>query len=163
MNILVPNLGSTSLKYRILEMPSEVELAAGKLERVRDYREAIGTIQTGSVQRGGVQGSPCWPRYRGTFLIDDGVMRALEEFLPAAPAHKHLSHRHPRLPGIDAGARRRWPHSRPNSSRDAGLGAGIRRAGGVARSRCGAPRISRGVARVHRRAAAAMLWSRCGW
>ena len=46
MNILVPNLGSTSLKYQILEMPSERKLAAGKLERVCDYRGAIGQIRT---------------------------------------------------------------------------------------------------------------------
>ena len=49
MNILVPNLGSTSLKYQILEMPSEAALASGKLERVRDYREAVAQIQTGTV------------------------------------------------------------------------------------------------------------------
>ena len=41
LNILVPNLGSTSLKYHILEMPSERVLARGKLERVQDYRQAI--------------------------------------------------------------------------------------------------------------------------
>ena len=92
MNILVPNLGSTSLKYRILEMPSEAELAAGKLERVRDYRQAIGAIQTGAVPIDAVAFKAVHggPRYRGTFLIDDGVMRALEEFLPAAPAHNAI-------------------------------------------------------------------------
>ncbi len=92
MNILVPNLGSTSLKYRILEMPSEAELAAGKLERVRDYREAIGAIQTGPVPIHAVAFKAVHggPRYRGTFLIDDGVIAALEEFLPAAPAHNAI-------------------------------------------------------------------------
>jgi len=30
------------------------------------------------------------PKYRGTFPIDDGVIRALEEFLPAAPAHNKI-------------------------------------------------------------------------
>ena len=92
MNILVPNLGSTSLKYRILEMPSEAELAAGKLERVRDYREAIGAIQAGSIPIHAVafKAVHAGPRYRGTFLIDDGVMGALEEFLPAAPAHNAI-------------------------------------------------------------------------
>ena len=49
MNLLIPNLGSTSLKYQILEMPSEATLAKGWLERVRDYREAIAQIQTGPV------------------------------------------------------------------------------------------------------------------
>jgi acetate kinase len=92
MNILVPNLGSTSLKYRILEMPSEAELAAGKLERVRDYRQAIAAIQTGPVPINAVAFKAVHggPRYRGTFLIDDAVMAALEEFLPAAPAHNAI-------------------------------------------------------------------------
>ena len=30
MNVLVPNLGSTSLKYQILEMPGERSLAKGR-------------------------------------------------------------------------------------------------------------------------------------
>jgi acetate kinase len=38
MNLLIPNLGSTSLKYQILEMPSETVLAKGRLERVTNYR-----------------------------------------------------------------------------------------------------------------------------
>ena len=50
MNILVPNLGSTSVKYQILEMPAEVALAKGRIERVRDYREAIARIQTDTVR-----------------------------------------------------------------------------------------------------------------
>jgi acetate kinase len=92
MNILVPNLGSTSLKYQIIEMPSEASLASGKLERVRDYREAIAQIQTGSVPIDAVafKAVHAGPRYRGTFLIDDGVIAALEEFLPAAPAHNAI-------------------------------------------------------------------------
>jgi acetate kinase len=92
MNILVPNLGSTSLKYQILEMPAEVELARGRLERVRDYREAIAQIRTGSVSIDAVAFKAVHggPRYRGTFVIDDGVVAALEEFLPAAPAHNAI-------------------------------------------------------------------------
>jgi acetate kinase len=92
MNILVPNLGSTSLKYQILEMPSEAPLASGKLERVQNYREAIAQIQTGSVPIHAVafKAVHAGPRYRGTFLIDDDVIGALEEFLPAAPAHNSI-------------------------------------------------------------------------
>ena len=40
MNLLIPNLGSTSLKYQILRMPSETVLGKGRLERVADYRDA---------------------------------------------------------------------------------------------------------------------------
>ena len=36
VNLLIPNLGSTSLKYQILEMPSETVLAKGRLERVSE-------------------------------------------------------------------------------------------------------------------------------
>ena len=92
MNILVPNLGSTSLKYQILEMPAERVLAKGRFERVQDYREAIRQIQTGdavidAVAFKAVHGGP---KYRGTFRIDAGVLAALEEFLPAAPAHNAI-------------------------------------------------------------------------
>ena len=30
------------------------------------------------------------PQYRGTFVVDDGVMAALRQFLPAAPAHNAI-------------------------------------------------------------------------
>jgi acetate kinase len=92
MNILVPNLGSTSVKYQILEMPAEVALAQGRIERVRDYREAIAQIQTGAVRVDAVAFKAVHggPRYRGTFRIDDNVIAALEEFLPAAPAHNAI-------------------------------------------------------------------------
>jgi acetate kinase len=92
MNILVPNLGSTSLKYQILSMPSEAALAKGRFERVTDYRKAIAQIQTDSVAIDAVafKAVHAGPRYRGTFRIDDGVIAALEEFLPAAPAHNAI-------------------------------------------------------------------------
>jgi len=92
MNLLIPNLGSTSLKYQILEMPSENLLGKGRFERVEDYREAIGRIRTGGVPVDAVafKAVHAGPRYRGTHLIDDGVMQALAEFLPAAPAHNAI-------------------------------------------------------------------------
>lgn len=92
MNILVPNLGSTSLKYQILEMPSERVLAKGKLERVQDYRLAISLIETGGAAIDAVafKAVHAGPAYRGTFVVDDGVLEALEEYLPAAPAHNAI-------------------------------------------------------------------------
>ncbi len=92
MNLLVPNLGSTSLKYQILEMPGERVLGRGRFERVRDYREAIRQIGTGSVKVDAVafKAVHAGPRYRGTFAIDDAVLLALREFLPAAPAHNAI-------------------------------------------------------------------------
>ncbi len=98
MNVLIPNLGSTSLKYQILDMPSECVLGKGRLERVRDYREALAQIKLADHDVGpgttidavafkAVHGGP---RYRGTFYVDDDVMTALEEYLPAAPAHNAI-------------------------------------------------------------------------
>ena len=107
MNILIPNLGSTSLKYRILEMPSEKALAKGRLERVSNYTQAISEISSGEISTGKIStgeistaGTPIdaialkavhgGPKYRGTFVVDDGVMDALRQFLPAAPAHNAI-------------------------------------------------------------------------
>jgi len=92
MNLLVPNLGSTSLKYQILEMPSAKALAKGRYERVRDYRAAIAEIRTGGVAVDAVvfKAVHGGPAYCGTHLIDDGVLRALAEFAPAAPAHNAI-------------------------------------------------------------------------
>lgn len=92
MNVLVPNLGSTSLKYQILEMPAERVLARGRLERVSDYRAAIAQIQVGDIPLDAVafKAVHAGKNYRGTFLIDDAVLAAMEEYLPAAPAHNAI-------------------------------------------------------------------------
>ena len=44
MNILVFNCGSSSLKYRLLRMPEEVELAGGEAQRVGTRTAARGCI-----------------------------------------------------------------------------------------------------------------------
>jgi acetate kinase len=92
MNILVPNLGSTSLKYQILDMPSERVLARGRLERVRDYREALTQIQTSDVSIDAVAFKTVHggPQYCGTHVIDTGVLAAMQMFLPAAPQHNAI-------------------------------------------------------------------------
>ena len=92
LNILVPNLGSTSLKYQILEMPSERTVARGKVERVQDYRRAIAQIETSGEPIGAVafKAVHAGPRYRGTFGIDELTIQALEQFLTAAPAHNAI-------------------------------------------------------------------------
>ena len=92
MVLLIPNLGTTSLKYQVLEMPSEAVLARGRLERVSDYRDAIGQIDSGgqpidAIALKAVHGGPS---YRGTFVVDDRVVEALRRFLPAAPAHNAI-------------------------------------------------------------------------
>ena len=92
MNILVPNLGSTSLKYQLIEMPGESTLARGRLERVADFRAAIGEVDTGgaAVDAVAFKAVLAGPRYCGTFVIDDDLIAALEEYLPAAPAHNAI-------------------------------------------------------------------------
>ncbi len=89
MNILIPNLGSTSLKYQLISMPREEALAKGRLERVTHYKEAIASIDTGDAPIDAVAFKTVLAgrNYRGTFLIDDGVVDALERFLPVAPVH----------------------------------------------------------------------------
>lgn len=92
MNLLIPNLGSTSLKYQVIEMPSESVLARGRFERVSDYREAIAQITTGATRIDAValKAVHAGPRYCGTFLVDHAVVEALRQFLPAAPAHNAI-------------------------------------------------------------------------
>jgi len=92
VNLLIPNLGSTSLKYQILEMPSETVLAKGRVERVTNYREAIAQISTGTAAIDGValKAVHAGPKYRGTFVVDGEVTAALRQFLPAAPAHNAI-------------------------------------------------------------------------
>src|SRR5207249_3974894 len=74
VNVLIPNLGSTSVKYQILEMPSEKVLAKGRIERVTDYREAIAQIRTEDAHVDAVvlKAAHAGPAYRGTFVVDEG-------------------------------------------------------------------------------------------
>ena len=73
-------------------MPSEQPLAQGKVERVRDYAEAISLIDTRGepVDAVAFKAVHAGPDYRGTFRVDDGVLAALEQYLPAAPAHNAI-------------------------------------------------------------------------
>lgn len=93
MNILVANLGSTSVKYQLLSMPEETVLAQGKIERVQDYRTAVAQeLETtahpvDAVAFKAVHGGP---DYCGTFVVDDAVLAAMEEYLVAAPVHNRL-------------------------------------------------------------------------
>lgn len=92
MNLLIPNLGSTSLKYQILEMPGESVLARGKLERVADYGAALASIATSgipihAIALKAVHGGP---DYRGTFLVDAGVLAAMRRYLAAAALHNAI-------------------------------------------------------------------------
>ncbi|MGO9011964.1 MAG: acetate/propionate family kinase [Bryobacteraceae bacterium] len=92
MNLLIPNLGSTSLKYQILEMPGEAVLAKGKLERVTDYGEALARIATAGIGIDAIalKAVHAGPDYGGTFLVDAGVLGAMRRYLAAAALHNAI-------------------------------------------------------------------------
>jgi acetate kinase len=140
MNILVPNLGSTSLKYQLLEFPSEKVLARGRLERIgqpggdaANYRQAIErTLDLPHAVAGvGFKAVHAGPRYRGTFRVDDGLLAALEEFEPAAPLHN----------GIYLAAMRAFRELRPDLPLVAVLEPGFHRTVPSHASEYGVPRI----------------------
>ena len=92
MNLLVPNLGSTSLKYQILEMPAETVLARGRLERVTDYADALGRIAAAGVRVDAIalKAVHAGPDYRGTFLVDGAVLAAMRRYMAAASLHNAI-------------------------------------------------------------------------
>ena len=123
MRVLVPNLGSTSLKYQLLETENESVLARGKIDRiggaesqiicweagragewrttaqVPDHRAAIkilvdrlaglgtGAHAGGGIAAVGFKAVHGGPRYCGSFLVDDDLLAAMQEFVPVAPIH----------------------------------------------------------------------------
>ena len=92
MNILVPNLGSTSLKYQVLEMPAERVLKRGRMERVSNYAEAVRQLraEAAGVEAVAFKAVHGGPRFRGTFPIDAQVLLEMERFLDAAPLHNAI-------------------------------------------------------------------------
>jgi acetate kinase len=117
MRVLVPNLGSTSLKYQVLDMPGERVLARGRIERIgsgeaivttetdgarrqsqraiADHRAAIEVLLAdlgGAANRDGIDAVGFkavigGPAYRGSFRVDGALLTAMREFLPVAPVH----------------------------------------------------------------------------
>jgi len=118
VKVLVPNLGSTSLKYQLIDMDGERVLARGKIERigsalaivttwdaagkstqataaVPDHRTAIQTLldrlhggaQPTAIDAVGFKAVHGGPRYRGSFLVTDELLEAMNEFVPVAPVH----------------------------------------------------------------------------
>lgn len=127
MKILVCNAGSTSLKFKLFEMPSETVLAVGKMERVgsrqgglfeykninggnfSDEQAVIPTYETGirrflevlcSDELGVISSvaqidsvgfkTVLSKGHYGTHIIDEAVLKGMEDYLTVAPAHnKH--------------------------------------------------------------------------
>jgi acetate kinase len=92
MKILIPNLGSTSLKFQVLDMPAETVCAHGRFERVSDYATAVRDLRerAGAVDAVAFKAVHAGPRYRGTFLIDDALIAEMARFLDAAPVHNAI-------------------------------------------------------------------------
>ena len=121
MKVLIPNLGSTSLKYQLLETENESVLARGKIDRIGGAESQIVCWEAGSAQEvrttahvpdhraavnfllerlaGAGSGAGTGiaaigfkavhggPRYCGSFLVDDDLLAAMQEFVPVAPVH----------------------------------------------------------------------------
>jgi acetate kinase len=92
MNILIPNLGSTSLKYQIMEMPSEKVLANGRAERVTNHREELAKLRQGDIKVDAVvlKAAHAGHKYRGTYVVDDGVIAAMKQFAAGAGLHNAI-------------------------------------------------------------------------
>ena len=105
MKCLIPNIGSTSFKYRVLEMPGESLLAEGRVERIGhpgsecpDYPTAIGKClaaiagagkplaSTAEIDAIGFKVVHAGPLNESQ-LIGDELLAAMEEFTFLAPAH----------------------------------------------------------------------------
>ena len=105
MKCLIPNIGSTSFKYRVLEMPQERVLGEGRVERIgqpggecADYPAAIrkcidGTCGPGKaltslaeVEAVGFKVVHPGPM-AGPRLVDEELFRAMDDFAMFAPAH----------------------------------------------------------------------------
>lgn len=105
MKCLIPNIGSTSFKYRMLDMPAETVLAEGRIERIGqaggdcpDYPSAIHkciAAVTGpgkalrnlaEVEAVGFKVVHPGPM-AGPYLVDDVLFAAMDDFAFFAPAH----------------------------------------------------------------------------
>ncbi|HZO85151.1 MAG TPA: acetate kinase [Verrucomicrobiae bacterium] len=99
MKILVANLGSTSLKYRLFDFANDQErmLARGGIERVSDYAQAIDACLAELKQGGWIKSDQDLAAVgfktimargvNGCVRLDEPVMKAMEVCNSIAPAH----------------------------------------------------------------------------
>jgi acetate kinase len=99
MKILVANLGSTSLKWRLFDFSNEAEklLHKGGFERVTDYAKAIDDCLQQLKAAGAIRSENDLAAVgfktimargvNGCVRIDEGVVQAMEAFNGIAPAH----------------------------------------------------------------------------
>jgi len=124
MKILVANLGSTSFKYRLFDLPAETQLARGGIERIGQPQSAC-FVEIGGRREEAVQNIAdhaaavricldqlTHPRHgclksvsevsaigfkavfagrlSGVRIVDDGLLKKMEEFSDIAPAHNPM-------------------------------------------------------------------------
>jgi acetate kinase len=99
MKILVANLGSTSLKWRLFDFPNGQErmLHKGGFERVANYPQAIGDCLAQLKDAGHIQSESDLAAVgfktimargiNGCVRLDESVVKAMEAFNGIAPAH----------------------------------------------------------------------------
>ena len=99
MKILVANLGSTSLKYRLFDFSGDQEkmLARGGVERVTDYSQAIDSCLCELRKGGWIENESDLAAVgfktimargiNGCVKLDEHVVQAMEEYNALAPAH----------------------------------------------------------------------------
>jgi len=99
VRVLVPNLGSTSLKLQLLDMEDETVLARGRVSAIgspgspRDHRAAMELLLAGidgPVDAIGLKTVHGGPRFAGSCVVDDEVVKAMTDFLRVAPAHNAI-------------------------------------------------------------------------
>src|SRR5579871_6646614 len=105
MNCLIPNIGSTSFKFKVLKMPGAAVLAQGRVERIgqpggecADHPAAIRKCldeiagpgkplaDLGEIDAVGFKAVHAGP-FNAPQIIDDACLAAMEEFSFFAPAH----------------------------------------------------------------------------
>jgi acetate kinase len=113
MKVLVANLGSTSLKYRLFDLAEGQEhvIAQGGFERVSDYARAIEDCLAQIKQQGAIKKETelaavgfktiAARGINGCVRLDEQVLKAMEAFNHVAPAHNP-----PYITGIRLFARR---------------------------------------------------------
>jgi acetate kinase len=109
MRILVLNSGSSTIKYRLMDLSRSAAVAEGVVEEMGDHRDGLRRIVASlagqdidAIGHRVVHGGD---RFREPVLLSDPVIEKLRELSPLAPLHNPGN-----LLGIET-AREVWPHA----------------------------------------------------
>jgi len=91
VNVLVLNAGSSSLKFHLFDAASERPLAGGEIERVSDMGQALSAafekLGSSAIEAVGHRVVHGGDRFHESVIIDDEVVRAIEDLSTLAPLH----------------------------------------------------------------------------